>query len=181
MTVADGKRVDETGWLENATKNAASWRGEILRLALIGLIAAVFALTTNYLRERPVPIWSATGPAAWRDAAERISCNDLKPLLKGTMKIFLLDVRSPQLFQQAHPAGAFNAPAHDFMDYYATVAPYLDVADLIVVVCNDKDCSLGDLVAHILIKDLKHERVRVLYGGWEAYKEADLPREGEAP
>ena len=160
--------------------HAGTWRRELLRAGLITVLSAAFALATNYLRDhtgnRTVPLFTA-GPGAWPDKADRITIARLKNIQDERKLVILLDVRSEELFKTAHPAGAVNTPAHDFMDYYAEIAPYLPMADKIVIICNSENCPLGDRVAHILT-DIKCKNVFVLDGGWAAYQQAGLPIKG---
>jgi rhodanese-related sulfurtransferase len=151
----------------------SSWRGDMLRALAIFALAALLGFSINALRRKPVPVVSNRGPGAVPEKSDRATVEQLKQWLSGGSTV-LLDVRKEDVFRSAHPLGAVNLPADDFMRYYGSVAALLAAAERVVLLCESDQCPLADRVAARL-KSLEHRAVWVLDGGWQKYQQSGLP------
>jgi len=142
----------------------------------------MLALILNALSDKPVPLLDKNGPGAPPERAPRITIAALKDELAAHKVILLLDVRHVETFQAAHPAQAKNAPAEEFLEYYNTLnlAMLLRAAEEVVVLCDSEQCPSADRVAKML-HTFKHDNVRVLQDGWNAYQTSGLPIEKGGP
>lgn len=166
----------------NPQTSTATWRTEILRALAIFAAASILALGTNALSDKPVPLLATNGPGARPDRGPRISIAELKADLAAKKAILLIDVRHEEHFAAAHPAGAKNAPAENFLEAYSrlNLATLARAAEEVVVLCDSEKCPNADRVAKTL-STFKHDNVRVLQDGWDAYEKSGLPIEKGGP
>lgn len=163
-----------------------SWCTEALRAAAILLLAAAAGITVNYFQARPVPLFSSNGPGAWPELAERITIEQVLNLLNTRRSVLIVDVRSEADFKQAHARKSpqmevLNIPSGAFLDYYhryPALAVLISSKDMVAVLCSSAECPSGDRVANSL-RELRHNNVRVLHGGWISYRKSELPVEEE--
>lgn len=149
---------------------------EVLRALVIVVAAGAMGLSTNALKEKPVPLLARDGPGAPPERARRISAAGLKAGLEAGRAIIVLDVRSEEKFAAGHAANARNAPAPEFLTHYARLhlSTLLLAAEDVVLICESDLCPSADRVAKQL-GELGHKNVHVLQDGWEAYRAAGLP------
>ena len=154
----------------------------MLRVLVIFAIASIFGLATNAFSDKPVPLLAADGPGAPPERAPRISIESLKTELASQKAILLIDVRREETFKSAHPAGAKNAPAEEFLVEYTrqNFSTLLRAAEQVVLLCDGEQCPSADRVAKML-RTFKHDNVRVLQDGWNAYEKSGLPIEKGGP
>lgn len=160
----------------------AGWRVECLRALAILAAAALLALATNAFSDKPVPLLAPDGPGAPPERAPRISIDALKSALASQRALLLLDVRRPEIYAAAHPAGAKNAPAEEFLEAYTrlNLSTLLRAAEDVVLLCDSAQCPAADRVAKTL-RTFKHDNVRVLQDGWVVYENSGLPVEKGVP
>ncbi|MFH0939219.1 MAG: rhodanese-like domain-containing protein [Planctomycetota bacterium] len=162
-------------------KTSMNWRQDFRRAGLIVILATVLALSLNFLRVRPVPLLASDGPGAWPERALRISIAEIKRMTVNRQPMLLLDIRRNDAYNERHIAMAINAPAipiEAFLKYYPDIAPFISAMPVTVLICESDDCVTGDRIAQIL-KEFKHDNVRVLAGGWNAAKDSELEMAGE--
>jgi 3-mercaptopyruvate sulfurtransferase SseA len=160
---------------------AAGWRIDFFRAFIVLIASSLMALTLNALSDKPVPLLAKDGPGAMPERAPRVTIVELKELLTKRV-VFFLDVRHTDAFQSGHPALAKNAPAEEFMEYYNRLglASVLPAAQEVIVLCDSELCPMADRVAKFL-RGFKHENVRVLQDGWNAYQASGMPIEKGGP
>jgi rhodanese-related sulfurtransferase len=145
---------------------------------MIVAASTALGLCVNYMGERPVPLLARDGPGAQPERAPRISLEALQTAMKAGRPILLLDVRREESFKLAHPLGGMNAPAEEFITHYErlNLATMLLAAETVVLVCESDQCPTGDRVSKLL-SEVGHRNVKVLQGGWMAYRDSGLPVE----
>lgn len=145
---------------------------DVRRLAILIAGSTAFALLTNALGAHPVPLLGE-GPGHAPRLATRMTVSDFRRETAAGKVWLLLDVRAEESFRQAHPEGALNAPAAKFLAHYRRLglASILKAADGTVVLCESAECFSGDRVAAQL-EGMGHRPVRVLHGGWKAWRES---------
>ena len=149
------------------------WLLEFLRMSMIVLGAGFIGIVANMFAARPVPLLASDGPGSFAAEAPRIAIGELREALAQQSPPLLIDARGPESFAQGHPAGAIHLSPKDFHQKYTQFSSILKAAPQIVVLCESEDCPLSDELAKLLI-DLNFHNVRVLSGGWRAYKTSGL-------
>lgn len=158
-----------------------TWRQHLLRTVIIVVVSILLGLLTNALNAHPINILSPNGPGAWPDRAVRITVTALKEALaasagkNGSPGILLLDVRGATEFKAGHAPTAVHVPAAQFIENYGrlNLSTLLNRAEFTVIICESDECPTADRAARVL-KDLKHNNVRVLQNGWMAYTKAGM-------
>jgi 3-mercaptopyruvate sulfurtransferase SseA len=153
-----------------------SGRRDVFRLMCMLIGFSILGLATNALSQKPVPVFSSTGPGAWPDRSPRITAEELRSEWARGKAILLLDVRSTPAYLAGHSGRALHAPAPEFLDSYRRLGlqTILKAADEVAILCEGEDCSSGDRIHHVL-RALGHsQEIRVLDGGWPAYRRAGL-------
>lgn len=105
----------------------------------------------------------------------------------------ILDVRSPDAFAEAHVPGSINVPVEDIASTVDDIPLEFDrdevqatldrtglTPEMTAVIYDD----LGMMNSARLFWTLEyvgHDDVRVLHGGWNAWRDADQPTTGEVP
>jgi rhodanese-related sulfurtransferase len=161
---------------------AINWRGEFLRALAIVIVASLLGLGVNAFSAKPIAVLDPKGPGALPEKAPRIGVAEFKALREANAAMLLLDVRNPETVAGGAPEDSIHVPAHDFTAQYESLGlqGQLKGAEHIVVMCDSADCPAGDRVAKML-KDLRHENVRVFQGGWVEYRAAGLPLKSAQP
>jgi len=160
-----------------------SWRQDSRRVCLIACLSAVLALALNFFHVRPVPLLASDGPGAWPERGLRITIAEVKKMAAERQPLLMLDVRRMGAYRVRHVAAALSVPAiptEAFLKYYPTIAPFISAVRTAVLICESDDCATGDRIAQLL-KELKHDNVRVLAGGFDACKDSGLEMAGEGP
>lgn len=151
------------------------WAVESCRAMGMIVASSLVAFAVNALSAHPLSVWSKDGPGAWEETMPRITVGALREALRSRRSVVLLDVRSEASFAAGHPTSAWNLPADRLTEAYTRLGlrPVLRAADLIVVLCESRDCPAGDASARLLAH-LGHDSIRVLYDGWRAYEKSGL-------
>lgn len=183
--------ASDTAPVQNRTE-PWRWRQEALRVLAVLAVSTALALLTNRFSQEPVPLLAPDGPGAPTERALRISIPALREALEADAVTVLVDVRAEEQFHAGHAAFALNLPyvshEREFRELYREkrFGSRLAGADDIVMICESADCTVGDraaksLRALLLSSAGRAPRIRVLHGGWQAYKNSDLPLEDSAP
>jgi|GEM_PF-1233280 len=99
-------------------------------------------------------------------------------LYQGGMAVFV-DARMPDEFAAGHIPGALNLP-YDDLESHLDVLSLLPENGLVVTYCDGSECELSLELADEL-SAMGFSQVRVFFGGWEQWLEADHDvEEGEA-
>ena len=108
-----------------------------------------------------------------------INCIELNQLLAAA-KVVLVDVLTPEDFEQVHIAGAKNACVYEmvFLDRVAELAPDKDRA---LVVYDATGATMSAETARDKLVRAGYSKVSVLAGGLAAWRAADFALEGAAP
>jgi rhodanese-related sulfurtransferase len=151
---------------------------DVRRLAILIAGSTAFALLTNALGAHPVPLFGE-GPGHAPRLSTRMTVDEFRRGTGAGKLWLLLDVRAEEAFRQGHPEGALNAPAGEFLAHYRRLglASILKAADGVVVLCESAECFSGDRVA-ALLEGLGPRPVRVLHGGWKAWRESGAAGRG---
>jgi rhodanese-related sulfurtransferase len=124
------------------------------------------------LTPSPVTGTAAADPAVALDHFEKLlafetDCWDVHAALAASQQDFvLLDVRSPQLFQQGHIQGAINLPHGKINE--RNLGSYAADA-LFVVYCGGPQCNGADRAAAKLAR--LGRKVKKMIGGTEGWKD----------
>jgi len=160
-----------------AAASPDSLKTDLFRVLAIVAASAALGICNNYFGRHPVPLFAADGPGALPERAERISTTALADEIKNRI-LLIVDVRAPENYAQGHATGSLNAPASDFLLHYKhlNLAPKFEAVDGVVLICDDDQCPAADRVTKMLIP-MGVKNVRVLHGGWDAYRQSGLPIE----
>jgi rhodanese-related sulfurtransferase len=93
-----------------------------------------------------------------------------------TAQAAFIDARRAGLYGEGHVPGARNMPAAEAGKAFPSYVPDLPRAGTLVVYCEGGDCQSSLLLAKRL-HDEGFKDIRLLTGGWEAWKTAGLPEE----
>lgn len=160
---------------------------DFLRVTAILAVSAVVGFTANALSAKPLDVFDRQGPGAPPTTADRLSISELGSLLKTTPQddpfaLVILDARTKELYDVSHPPDAVffpPSPAVAFAAAWTLLAERLLRAQTIVIYCDSNDCWRGDLLAKRLT-ELNVRKVKILDGGWAAYRKTNLPVENKA-
>lgn len=149
-----------------------SLKAEAARALWTVLFASALGIVINVYSQHPLAIFAAP------DAAPvKMSIDEFVKAFKRDEAIVLLDVRGKGEYDAEHSPVALHVPLDALMAEHARIAPNLEGASTIVTMCESEECAKADEAAGMLTK-LGYKNVRVLTGGWEAYRHTDLPRVG---
>ncbi|MGB8958652.1 MAG: rhodanese-like domain-containing protein [Candidatus Aminicenantales bacterium] len=93
-----------------------------------------------------------------------------------TAQAAFIDARRPDLYDRGHVPGARSVPASEAGKAFPTEVLNSPRAGILVVYCEGGDCQSSLLLAKRL-HDEGFKDIRVMTGGWEAWKTAGLPEE----
>ena len=107
-----------------------------------------------------------------RNRYDTVEVDEVYRLVQGEKKPLLIDVRTPEIYQKAHVAGAISMP----LEALSLRAPELpgDREVPIITVCNRGNMSLSGT---LVLKSLGYKNVRSMNGGTTAWMEKGLPTE----
>lgn len=147
---------------------------EFLRALAILTASTVLGLAANALSGDPV---SLSDPPR-RIRAPRWTVDQLQEALEKSMPILLLDTRDEAARRRGRPKNALHVPYDRLVRDYARLGldSLLRAADACILLCESDACPVADRCAEILER-FGHSNVRVLAGGWKAYRAAGLPEE----
>ncbi|MGD8287873.1 MAG: rhodanese-like domain-containing protein [Gemmatimonadota bacterium] len=107
-----------------------------------------------------------------------ISRSDLEKLIRDQQDFHLVEVLSPESFQEEHLPEAINIPGDSLRARAPDVIPDRDAT--VVVYCASPSCTASDRAAKLLT-EMGYTDVRDYRGGKEHWKEGGLPTESGEP
>jgi rhodanese-related sulfurtransferase len=144
----------------------------IWQMLVIIFASVVCGLASNFIAEKPLPLFKALakpGPVAGAISFSEADADFVRQLSvdHGTV---LIDARVPELFSQGHIPGAISLPLSRFDDLISERMVQLRTAHLLVVYCSGWSCNDSyDLARKLLDKGFKD---LLLYrGGMEDWLE----------
>ena len=143
---------------------------EAARIFWIVALSTGLGICVNSCSKHPLAIFQEP-----EKNASPISIEELVAALKRDEPLLLLDVRGQVEYDSEHAPSALHVPLESLMEKHPEIAPFLDGASLIVTLCDSEECAKAEEAAEMLAK-LGYKNVRVLKGGWEAYRHTQLPR-----
>jgi len=84
-----------------------------------------------------------------------------------------LDSRYPEDFKAGHIKGALNLPYEEFDEHAPQVLSKLPKDEEIIAYCDGTECETSLLLARELL-ELGYKDVKVFFGGWQEWQEANL-------
>jgi rhodanese-related sulfurtransferase len=143
-----------------------------LKEAVVIIVVVVAAgLSFNALRSDGIPIIADAGTFRIETAAEFMKIEDAR-LLFDQGDVVFVDARDERIFSKEHIEGAVNVPpARSGVDDLGWL---IDIGTNIICYASEDSQRQAGVVADKLI-ELGAGKVFVLYGGFEAWKNAGLP------
>lgn len=161
------------------------FRAELFRAAIIVGLSAVLGLAVNAFSANPVRVLSddpaVEAPAPPKEvmsgAPTRISIAELMQARKvAPESVRVVDVRSVEQYDKGHVPDAIHATLEMILKSRQDIDGLLQGATLIVAMCDGEACPKAETAADALTK-FGYKNVRVLTGGWDAYKHSGNPIE----
>ena len=145
---------------------------QALKEAVVIIIVVVAAgLLFNALRNDGIPLIADAGTFRIQTNAEFMKIEDARRLFDQGDVVFV-DARDGRVFSKGHIEGAVNVPpARSGVD---DIGWLIDTGSNIICYASEESQRQAGVVADKLI-DIGADKVFVLYGGFEAWKDAGLP------
>lgn len=153
-------------------------------LCCAGLLAGVISLAVR-LDVPWIPPPEADAPTACgmdeatplepTPALQRVAVPELRERLE---RVVVVDTRPDAEFAEGHIPGAISLPASEIEAILASQSLPIPVDRDIVTYCDRTDGSDAEYVGRLLDDALGCDRVRVLDGGFTAWREVGAPVEG---
>ncbi len=129
-------------------------------MLVIALLAALPALAASVFHPNR-PAWSR----------EVLAPDEITPReAMALTEVVWIDARSRKAFAAEHVPGAFSLNEDEWNQSLLTFASHFQPGQTLVVYCDSLECNASHQVAARLRKELGAEKVRVLKGGWAAWK-----------
>ncbi len=115
----------------------------IWQMAAIISASAFFGLGSNFIAEKPLPLFKSLpkpSPVVRAVSFSEVDA-DFVGQLGGDPGTLLVDARFPELFAQGHIPGAVSLPLSRFDEAFAEHGSSLRSARLLVLYCSGKDCT----------------------------------------
>jgi rhodanese-related sulfurtransferase len=171
-----------------------SIRGEIVFIALLAILVGLGA---KVARKNGIPVWGSPPIVKLLDVPEAnaepgmvhpdsffvpseiaygisLARTASLYLQREKLGVYFLDARSTELYEEGHIAGALNLPYEHLQDYCDDFVPSLDKEKLIIIYCDNKDCTLSLELAEALLA-VEFRRIAVFEGGWDEWVESGYP------
>jgi rhodanese-related sulfurtransferase len=150
----------------------AAWQ-----VPVIAAIAAVIALSVNFLRSDGIPLladWS-TEARLKAPSGEGLSIplEEAVSLFESNKAVFI-DARSEEDFHRGHIQGAHSLPWQQVEQKMTEVLPMIPPDAVVITYCDGDTCNLSKDLA-LFLMDMGFEHVKVLVNGWTVWQENRLP------
>lgn len=100
---------------------------------------------------------------------------ELEQLLDWEDPYILVDARTPEAYHSAHIPGAINLYAGEFDTQILKLLELWSPDHSLVIYCDSRQCDASAEMAVRLREDFQMDRVYVLKGGWDSYRESNSP------
>lgn len=143
-------------------------KSTLAKIAAFPLAALAFGLATMFFFPEGFSLGddqeaeSEFPRVAWREAAAHTAAGDW----------LLVDARDEDQFRAEHIPGAVSLPANSYPEMLEFFAEEHGKAKIVVVYCGSEDCDLSTELALRLRDELGLTDVRILDGGFLAWKRA---------
>ena len=156
----------------------------ILKTLIIILIGSAIGLTYNLISPGGIALkgnWSPkvnseslVVPHSYDEKTDPPAISLDYAMMKFQSKnVVFLDARYPEDFKVGHIKGAINLPWEEFEDYAPQVLPKLPKDEEIIAYCDGTECETSLLLARELT-GLGYTNVKVFFGGWQEWQDAEL-------
>lgn len=97
--------------------------------------------------------------------------------------IIFVDARNDYSYEQGHIPGALQLDFYRYDYYLPHVLNYAYAAEKVIIYCTGGDCEDSKLVGNLLYESgIPPQNLYIFTGGWEAWRESDMPvTEGAEP
>jgi 3-mercaptopyruvate sulfurtransferase SseA len=95
-------------------------------------------------------------------------------------KTLFIDARDEDAFDAGHIPSAIDVPWEEAQYDYSLIDRKVPHGTPLITYCDGSDCDASILLGAAL-RELGYENVRVFFGGWVEWEEADYPIEEEFP
>ena len=160
--------------------------------AILFLLSIIIGIIFNFISGNGIPlignwpIWRGTEPAIPPSAEEGdppfISLDEAAALFQ-TPGVLFIDSRDPEDFELNRIKGAINIaydylPDEDYEGYWEDLANEIAHDRPIVIYCSGTECELSLYLGRDMTQ-FGYKDVRIFYGGWNDWVNAELPMEKE--
>jgi len=132
--------------------------------------------------ERQLPVWTYDAPRLMRDANWLHSWGGQRLRMFGLSTVSIVDVRSPDAFDQGHLPFAVNVPGEVFRRHLATPEQLADVLGRAgvgpsqeAVLVSGAGLTRDAALAFVMLERLRHRKVSVLMESIDGWAQQGLP------
>jgi rhodanese-related sulfurtransferase len=130
----------------------------IWQMVAIVLASVVCGLASNFIAEKPLPLFKALAkpdPVAGAVSFAEVDADFVRQLSVDPNTV-LIDARLPELFNRGHIPGAVNLPLSRFDDFIVEWMERLRSARQLIVYCSGRSCNDSyELARRLLEKGFK--------------------------
>lgn len=127
-------------------------------MVAIVLASVVCGLASNFIAEKPLPLFKALAkpdPVAGAVSFAEVDADFVRQLSVDPNTV-LIDARLPELFNRGHIPGAVNLPLSRFDDFIVEWMERLRSARQLIVYCSGRSCNDSyELARRLLEKGFK--------------------------
>jgi rhodanese-related sulfurtransferase len=142
--------------------------GQMLAIVLVSLVCG---LASNFIAEKPLPLFKALvkpGPIAGAVSFSEVDADFVRQLGADSDSV-LVDARPAEIYRQGHIPGAVNLPLSRFDDFITERMEQLRAARLLVVYCSGWSCNDSHDLARRL-QDKGFKDLLLYRGGMEDWQ-----------
>jgi rhodanese-related sulfurtransferase len=144
---------------------------------MILLIGVLLGVLFNALSPRGVKLLGPV-PGSSADGIEEIALDEVWALYRERKAVFV-DARSAEEFAAGHIPGALLLPKDDFDEVLSSWTTLVPFDTLLITYCGGGSCDSSHDVAEWM-KEEGYSKVKVFRDGWEKWKGAGYPAEGDS-
>lgn len=164
---------------------------EILIILAISFVAGLINNSVSHNRVAWIGSWPSISDAEDDTTWNCLSCEPGDPPLLNLSEasalyqnpeVIFVDARFPEEYEAGHILNAINLPFEGTDEEFNTQLDKLkemtDSLTQIVTYCSGEECESSLHLARYLRDDEGFENVKIFYGGWRRWADADLPTAG---
>ncbi len=153
--------------------------GFVKKMAVILIGSFCLAILVNYFhpdRLSLLPLREKPGlPGSFKNEFIYIDAADAVPEIRKGAAI-IIDIRSREDFNAAHPLHAVNIPYHEFGSSYLDAADILPHDAALFLLCEGKLCGMSERVA-LKLAEYGYDNIRIIKENFSKWMESGLPVE----
>lgn len=149
----------------------------VCRCLLICFVAGSLGIFVNAVSSRGIPLFGPVPEGEGREIAE-VNLKQAWALYQEGKAVFV-DARSAKEYRAGHIPRAFLLSQDIFEETASSWKSLVPLDTTVIAYCSGEGCDSSREVAALLI-DAGYSRVRVFFGGWDAWKRAGYPVEKDS-